>query len=164
MSNTHGPIGPADYAEPKCLLGGEAFGHTAAVKPVPQKRIIEKVNEYMSRRDYPAVERHLNYWLEEAKLGKDRRGELTIRNEFIGHYRKVGDREKAFENIESALTLVKELEFEDSVSGAVTFINSGTALSAFDENERALELFEKAKRIIEPDPDSDPVFLGGLYK
>ena len=159
----NGPIGPEDYAEPKCLLSGEAFGKAPEVKPVPQRRIVEKVNEYMSRRDYAAVERHLNYWLEEARLGADRRGELTIRNEFIGHYRKVGDREKALENIDEALMLVEELGFDDSQSGAVTYINAATACNAFDENERALELFEKARRIIEPDPKSEPTFLGGLY-
>ena len=35
------------------------------VHPVPQQRIAEKLNEYMSRKDYPAVERHLLYWLED---------------------------------------------------------------------------------------------------
>lgn len=163
MSRPQGPVGPADYAEPKCLLGTETYGSAPEVKPVPQRRIIEKVNDYMSRRDYAGVERHLNYWLAEARLGRDLRGELTIRNEFIGHYRKVGDREKALENISEALVLVDALDFGNSKSGAVTYINAGTALSAFDENERALELFEKAQRIMEPAPDSDPYVLGGLY-
>lgn len=163
MPDHHGPLGPEDYAEPQCLLSGERFGESPEIRPVPQRRIVEKVDEYMSRRDYPAVERHLNYWLEEARLGGDLQGELTVRNEFIGHYRKVADREKAFENIDAALHLLKELDLEKSRSGAVTFINAGTACNAFDENERALELFEKAKNIIEPDPESDPSVLGGLY-
>jgi len=61
------------------------------VHPVPQQRIAEKLNEYMSRKDYPAVERHLLYWLEEARQGNDPRGALMIRNEMIGHYRKTGN-------------------------------------------------------------------------
>ena len=37
----------------------------------PQMRIIDKMNEYMGRRDYEGAERHLKYWLTEAVLGKD---------------------------------------------------------------------------------------------
>ena len=33
------------------------------IKPVPQRRIVDKMNEYMSRRDYAGAERHLLYWL-----------------------------------------------------------------------------------------------------
>ena len=57
------------------------------IRPVPQQRIIEKMDEYMSRRDYAGAERHLLYWLEEAAQGQDLRGQLLIRNELIGHYR-----------------------------------------------------------------------------
>ena len=64
-------LGPEDYAEPRCLLCDEPYGMAPEVKPVPQQRIVEKVNDYMSRRDYAGVERHLKYWLEEARLGND---------------------------------------------------------------------------------------------
>ena len=86
-----GIIGPEDYAEPRCLLCDEPYGVTPPVKAVPQQRIIEKMNEYMSRRDYAGAERHLLYWLEEAKLGRDKGGELMIRNELVGHYRKTAE-------------------------------------------------------------------------
>ena len=39
------------------LSGGERL------RAVPQQRIIEKMDEYMSRRDYAGAERHLLYWL-----------------------------------------------------------------------------------------------------
>ena len=64
-----GFLQPEDYAEPRCLLCDEPYGKTPEVKAVPQQRIIEKMNDYMSRRDYAGAERHLLYWLEEAKLG-----------------------------------------------------------------------------------------------
>ena len=95
-------INPEDYVEPRCVLCGEAYGQEPEVKPVPQKRIIEKMDEYMSRRDYGGAERHLLYWLAEAQLGKDERGELLLRNELAGHYRKTGEKEKAIENAEEA--------------------------------------------------------------
>ena len=163
MNDNKGPIGPADYAEPRCVLCGEPYGSAPQVKPVPQQRIVEKVNDYMSRRDYAGVERHLKYWLEEAKLGNDLQGQLTIRNEMVGHYRKVGDREHALENVEEALKLVDALGFEGTLSAATTYTNAGTACNAFGEDTRAMELFEKARKIYESNERTDPALLGGLY-
>jgi len=156
-------LAPEDYVEPRCLLCDEPYGKQPQVKAVPQQRIIQKMDEYMSRRDYEGAERHLQYWLEEAKLGCDMRGELLIRNELIGHFRKTGKREAALENVEAALALVQELGFAASVSGGTTFVNAATACSAFHENERALELFEKARGIYESDGNTRPDLLGGLY-
>ena len=163
MNDNKGPIGPADYAEPRCVLCGEPYGSAPQVKPVPQQRIVEKVNDYMSRRDYAGVERHLKYWLEEAKLGNDLQGQLTIRNEMVGHYRKVGDREHALDNVDEALKLVEALGFEGTLSAATAYTNAGTACNAFGEDTRAMELFEKARKIYESNERTDPALLGGLY-
>ena len=149
------------------------------VRPVPQQRIIEKMDEYMARRDYAGAERHLLYWLEEARLGRDLRGELMIRNELTGHYRKAREKEKALDNAERALELLKELGMEQTVSAGTTFINAATANNAFGENERSIELFRKARAIFESaalrgaeggssgksaeGAGVRPEFLGGLY-
>ena len=154
---------PADYVEPRCLLCGEPYGAAPQIKPIPQRRIIEKLDDYMSRRDYPAAERHLLYWLEEAKLGGDRRGELMVRNELVGHYRKAGDRDKALSHGEAALALLRELDFDGTVSAGTTYTNVATACNAFGENKRALALFEKARAVYESSPRTAPELLGGLY-
>ena len=158
-----GTIGPEDYMEPACVLCGEPFGAEPKTKTVPQQRIIQKMDEYMSRRDYAGAERHLLYWLEEAKLGRDLRGQLMLLNELVGHYRKVSDREHALARAEEALALLPELDMEDSVSGGTTYVNCATAMNAFGENERALALFEKARAAYEEKDDTDPKLLGGLY-
>ncbi|MCR5370006.1 MAG: tetratricopeptide repeat protein [Clostridium sp.] len=142
-------IAPEDYLEPSCPLCGEPYGVTPALKAVPQQRIIQKMDEYMSRRDYAGAERHLLYWLEEAKLGRDLRGELMIRNELVGHYRKIGEKDKSLENAGEALRLLKTLDFEETLSAGTTYVNAATACNAFGENVRAMELFEKARKIYE---------------
>ncbi len=152
-----------DYVEPSCPLCEEPYGVTPEVKPVPQRRIIEKMDEYMSRRDYAGAERHLKYWLEEAKLGQDLRGQLMIRNEMIGHYRKTGEKENAFANIEEALRLVSVMDFGDTISAGTTYTNAATAYHAFGEYEKAIALFEKAKPIYESSGNTRPDLLGGLY-
>lgn len=156
-------IKPEDYMEPRCLLCDEPYGAKPAVKSVPQQRILDKMDEYMSHRDYAGAERHLLYWLEEAKLGGDQRGELLIRNELVGHYRKVANREKAFENAEIALQLLKDLDFGSTISSGTTYTNVATAYNAFGENERALSLFEKARAVYESTENTKPQLLGGLY-
>ncbi len=163
MSYDKGYLTPEDYAEPRCLLCDEPYGVTPEVKAVPQQRIIQKMNEYMSRRDYQGAERHLKYWLEEAKLGHDKGGELLIRNELVGHYRKTGEKENAFESADEALRLVRELDFEDNISAGTTYINVATAYNAFCENEKSLELFKKAKAVYESHDNTSPELLGGLY-
>ena len=163
MSDRSHIIGPEDYMEPNCVLCGEPYGAQPKVKPIPQQRIIEKMDEYMSRRDYAGAERHLLYWLAEAQLGGDKRGELLIRNELVGHYRKVGNREKALESGDEALRLLDELDFGGTISSGTTYTNVATACSAFGENQRALALFEKARTVYESTPRTAPELLGGLY-
>ena len=163
MKDYDGYLKAEDYAEPRCLLCDEPYGVTPEVKSVPQNRIIEKMNDYMSRRDYDGAERHLLYWLEEAVLGHDKGGELLIRNEMVGHYRKTGEKDKAFTAINRALELIEELKFNESISGATTFVNCATAYNAFKRDEKSLPLFEKAKQIYENDPKTSPELIGGLY-
>ncbi len=156
-------IGPEDYAEPRCLLCDEPYGAEPAVKAVPQRRIIEKMDEYMARRDYRGAERHLLYWLEEARLGRDGRGELMLRNELAGHYRKTGEKDKAFENAEAAVALLDVLDFHGTVSAGTTYVNAATVYNAFGDNERSLALFMKAREAYEADDRTDQGLLGGLY-
>ena len=152
---------PEDYMEPRCVLCDDPYGAAPRIKPVPQQRIVEKLDDYMSRRDYDGAQRHLLYWLEEARLGGDKRGELLLRNELVGHYRKTGDREKALSNAEAALALLRDLDLEDTVSAGTTYVNAATACSAFGENDRALVLFEKARAAYENSPRTDRALLGG---
>lgn len=159
----HTPIGPEDYEEPQCLLCGEPYGAEPKPEPVPQERIVRKLDEYMSRRDYAGAERHLLYWLDEARRVGDLRGELLVSNELVGHYRKAGNRDSALRFAENAIALLERIGFDQNVSSGTTFVNAATAYSAFGENEKALALFERAKAVYESLPDTRAHLLGGLY-
>ena len=139
------------------VSGRESF------QPVPQRRIVEKLDDYMSRRDYAGAERHLHYWLDEALASGDKRGELMVRNELVGHFRKTGDRRQSFLHADAALRLVEELGFDNTISAGTTYTNVATAYNAFGENERSLECFGKAVALYESSPQTDPRLLGGLY-
>ena len=132
------------------------------IRPIPQQRVIGKMDQYMARRDYAGAERHLNYWLEEARAGGDLRGMLMVRGELVGHYRKTGQREKAMESAEDALRLIDALEYRGTLSAATTYVNIATMLDSFGEDERALALFEQARPIYEQSAATRPELLGGL--
>ena len=136
----------------------EAFIHA-----IPQQRVIDKMDAYMARRDYAGAERHLLYWLKEARAGGDLRGELMVRGELVGHYRKTGEREKAMESADEALRLIDALDYEGSLSAATAYVNIATMLNAFGEDARALALFERARPIYEQSAAAEPSLLGGLY-
>jgi tetratricopeptide (TPR) repeat protein len=153
-------ITPEEYAEPRCPLG-KPVGR--GEETVPQRRILEKLDEYLDRRDYAGAERHLLYWMEEALQCRDDRGRLMIANELIGHYRKQGQRDKAFARIAEALELLETLSLTAGETAGTTCVNAATACSAFGEDERALELFVRARGIYESLPQAAPELLGGLY-
>ena len=154
---------PEHYLEPRCVLCEEPYGAAPQIKPIPQQRILAKMNEYMAGRDFAGAERHLLYWLEEAKLGHDERGELFLHGELIGHYRKTNEEEKCLASVEEALRLIDALDYGDSISAGTTYVNIATALNAFGRNEESLPYFEKAKAIYEAHENTDPELLGGLY-
>ena len=156
-------IGPEDYAEPQCLLCGEHYGEAPKVRSIPQQRIAQKLDEYWGARDYDGAERHLLYWLEEAKLGHDERGEFMLRNELMGHYRKLGKEQEAIEHAEAALRLVDKLENEGSISAATCYVNAATVYHAFSRASAAMPYFELAKKIYEEKLGAADAKLGGLY-
>ena len=159
MTNDLGPLSREDYEEPSCLLCMDQGKPT----PIPQRRVREKLDEYMSRRDYAGAERHLNYWLSEARQNGDLRGEFFVRGEMMGHYRKTGDREQAILCANESLNLIERLGFEGTISAGTAYVNAATVYDAFGMPERAAELFEKAKAIYEATLPETDGRLGGLY-
>lgn len=152
-----------DYAEPRCLLCDEPHGAKPKPKRIPQQRVLEKFDEHMSRSDTVGAERHMLYWLEEARLGGDLRGQFQIHNELMGLYRKTAQEEKALRSMEEALSLARELGLEEQVGGATAFVNAATVCNAFGRPERSLSLFTHARTVYEQLLEPDDPRLGGLY-
>ena len=138
------------------------FDQPGAVS-IPVRRVIDRMNEYMSRLDYAGAERHLNYWLAEARETGDRRGELTVLNELIGHCRKTGQREAAERYSREALDLIDALKLNGSVTVGTTYINIATAAYVFGDYERSIRMFERAEAVYLGSRQVDAELMGGLY-
>jgi len=147
-----------DYQEPCCPLK-----MNKDVFSIPVGRVLDRLDEYLSRNDYDSAKKHLDYWVREAEAGNDDRGKLSILNEQIGLYRKIEEKDKCLEVIETALNLCDEIGMANTITEATTLLNAATGYKSFQMAEKALPLYEKAKTIYEKNLSVDDERLGGLY-
>ena len=151
-----------DYTDPQCPFCVDQY-KSDSVRPIDVARVVAKLDEYLSHNDYAAAERHLKYWLEEAKQGNDLRGEFSLREECMGLYRKLGREQEALENAERAIALIDALELRGTVSAATALLNAATVYKAFGRAEKAEPLFLDAKAIYEEKLPADDSRVAGLY-
>lgn len=152
-----------DYTDPQCPFCTEQYEKTPQPRRIPTRRVIEKLDEHLSRNDFAAARRHLLYWLEEAHLGADTDGELTVLNELMGLSRKNGERENAYAYAAEGIALMERIGLADGITGATTYLNAATVYKSFDESARALALYRRAQVIYERELASDDCRLAGLY-
>lgn len=153
----------ADYLEPECVLKEKPLGYGRKIERIPQQRVAYKLDELMARKDFSAAERLLKYWLGEAEKNDDEQGVFMLLNELMGYYRKTGRKYEAYEAAERALDMAGPLGYDSSVSGATCYVNAATVYTAFNEFERSIELFEKARVIYEANRTNNEYKLAGLY-
>lgn len=151
-----------DYEEPACLLCN-ATGNEKPEAHIETVRIQERLDHYLEKEDYAGAEKHLLYWLQEAEIIRDKRGELFLRNELMGIYRKTSCKANALDSAKEALLLLNELEMEETVTAATVYINAATVMKAFEKADEALPYFEKAQKIYESSLNETDPRLGGLY-
>ena len=130
---------------------------------IPVGRVIDRLDSYLNKNDYPAAERHLCRWLSEAEACQDARGMLTVLNEQIGLYRKTGKEAECLNAITAALSLADSLGIADSAAFGTTLVNAATGYKAFGKAEEALPLYHRAKSIYEAVLSPDDGRFGGLY-
>ncbi len=126
-------------------------------------RILSKLDHCVETKDFEGAKELLRYWLEDAKENKNERGQLSLYNESMGLYRKLGEKEMAVNCAKNALSLIPKTGMEDTITAATTYINSATVYKAFGMAEQGVPLFEKAKVIYERELKEDDGRLGGLY-
>ena len=151
---------PEDYLNPGCIFCKPDDG---SAKPIDLRRCLTRLDEYLGRNDYEAARRHLDYWKEEALANRDLRGLLSIENERMGLFRKLGDEAAAEAALASALALVEQTGLDGSVTAATTWLNAATVRKRFGRAAEALPLYEKARAVYEAALPADDGRLGGLY-
>ena len=147
-----------DYQEPCCPLKMDT-----AVNRIPVGRILETLDNHFAKKDFDAAISHLKYWKEEARIGGDVSGLLSVINEQIGLYRKLAMQEDGLAVIKEAMELVGPAGLNDTVTHGTTLVNAATAYNAFKQPVKALPLYREAEKIYEANLSEDDERLGGLY-
>ena len=70
------------------------------------ERILSKLDDFFNKNDYIGAERHILYWLDEAKKCDNKRIMLLLQNELCGLYRKLRRESDAIASVENALSLI----------------------------------------------------------
>ncbi len=126
-------------------------------------RVFDKLDEYFSRNDYGSAEKHLLYWLGEARSAGDRRSMLAILNELAGLYRKLARESDAIRTVSELLELTEEMGIASNIGAGTTYINCATVYKAFGRAQEALPLFNKAREVYEKSLSATDKRFGGLY-
>ena len=137
-----------DWEEQRCCIARPepTYHEEEGVVRIPARKVVEELDEILAANDTAKAEAHLKSWLEKARTGKDRFGELTVLNEQMGFYRSVGDREQGMRAVQEGLDLLETMDLKDSVTAGTTWINAATTMKAFGEASQAIPLYEKAWR------------------
>lgn len=130
---------------------------------IQTQRVLEKLDEHLGRNDYASAEKHLLYWLSEARVVGDNRCQLLLLNELAGLYRKLTREEDATRTVGELLQLISLMGIENNIGAATTYINCATVYKAFGKAREALPLFEKARSVYEKELEPDDKRFGGLY-
>ena len=130
---------------------------------IPMDRVFDRLDRLNGADDAEGARKHLLYWLDEARMEKDERAQLTICNELMGQRRMAGDAAEAVRYAEEAQRLVTELGLEDTVTAATVYVNSGTVCTAFGRPGDAMPLYEYAREIYEKTLPAADARVGSLY-
>lgn len=126
-------------------------------------RILAKLDEHLHKNDYLSAERHLRYWLDEARNTADAPKELLVTNELMGLYRKLGKRDEALACVANAMRLIEEQGIGEQIGAATSYLNAATVYKAFGMASDSLPIFERARTIYETCLAPNDSRLGGLY-
>ena len=138
-----------------------AFADPFSSIPLPE--IIARCDELFNAGKGTETGEFLRRWRRKAQELGDKRNELSLLNELIGHYRMQGDPERGREAVSAACGLIRELELSDTLSAGTILLNCATALQSFGQNDEALSLYAESARICEKHlPPGDKRFAG-LY-
>ena len=153
-----------DWEEQRCCLSRPepTFHEEEGVTPIPARKVVEELDEILASNDTKKAEDHLKTWLEKARAGKDRSGELTVLNEQMGLYRSMGDEEQGMKAVKEGLALLEAMDLKESVTAGTTWINAATTMKAFGDAAGAIPLYEKAWRAYSGRLDPADYRFGGL--
>ena len=110
-------------------------------------KLLEELDLIYASENLVEAEELLESSLEKARNMGDWSSELSILSEMMGFYRRNNKADKGLCSVYDGLDLIKAHGLEGSVSGATVMLNAATTQKAFGDAEKAVEIYEKVKKI-----------------
>ena len=127
------------------------------------QKIIAECDKLFNSGNSAGVEELLLASLTEAESSNDKTLQLFILSELMGHYRMQGDTEKSLLAVKRGTELLAALPELDNISAGTILINAGTALSAANEFDKALEIYRQAEQHYNGVLNKDDYLWAGLF-
>lgn len=135
----------------------------AEINNLTPQMILDKLDEYLSRKNYDCAEEFLLKTLNTSKSTNDFKTEILCLNELMGLYRKLGRKDEAYSCTNNAIERINELNLDGQVGVATTYLNCATVFKAFEEPQKALEFYEKASSVYNKKLVPGNTLFAGLY-
>ncbi len=110
-------------------------------------RFISKLTEALNKNDLKSAAETVEYWEKEAAALGDNMGLVSVLNEELGLYRRLGDKDKGIKAIEKTEKLLESEGLLDTLSGATVCINLATTLKAFENPDKGLYFYDLAQKV-----------------
>lgn len=140
-----------------CCPSGKCRGH------IPVAEIISGCDRLFNMNKSRELGEYLRYWRRRAAELGDEKGELSVLNELMGHYRMMRDENRAVAAVRDGFDLIGRLGISGSVSAGTIFINGATALQSFGMSKEALTYYRMAEQCFTANLAPDDVLFAGLF-
>ena len=135
--------------------------HCPRVLDVPEViRELDALYEYGKESE---AERFLEARREEAAAAGDWRAELSMLSELMGQYRRSKNQEKGLRSVEDGLSLIREHNLGQTLSGATVMLNAATTMKCFGQAEASIPVFSHVCRVYAQNLDPMDYRFAGLY-
>ncbi|MDO5123839.1 MAG: tetratricopeptide repeat protein [Eubacteriales bacterium] len=110
-------------------------------------RFISRLDDCFRKNDLEEAVNTVRFWEAEATRLHDTAGLLSVLNEELGLFRRLGDRENALRAIKLTCDILDKEDITGSISRATIIINLATTMKAFGDPQNAIIYYEKAQSV-----------------
>lgn len=127
------------------------------------EQVLEQLDALFAQHKVDQVEAFLLRRIDEASAEGDTSSVITLMNEIIGHYREMGEFEKAISCCRQVLLLMDQAGLKGSVAYATTLLNVANACRAAGLLRESMAYYQEVKKIYEGNLDPGDFRYASLY-
>ena len=140
-----------------CCSSGKCTGH------IPLEKVLWECDNLFNQEKKHELGEHLRFWRRRASEMGDKKNELSLLSEMMGHYRMVRDEAKALAAVRDGVALISELGISDTISAGTILINAATAMQSFGYAEESAVYYKQAENCYLKNLPPQDIRFAALY-